>query len=365
MRAQEIFEADQQPQQYPGADHAVLIARGGQDAYWEIDQQDFEKFRNWYLGQRSSYESNDDKLLARFNPQGKRLFLRMATGEHDYATGDWHDLTPKSWPKDTHAVALFSLDPQGTLIQQISGQNAHALGAFKKFVEKIGAQHSVWYPYHNKNMVVRDGQLIPVNIARDSLLVHTFPDGSKAYKGTWDDADVLWGVDPLWREPSRPQPDHHYRIETPNAGTIQVYQTGNDIVDHKFDARMAREAVPLIQQLAQKSGLRIMKPLPEPEPVKKQMIKPNSNFHKMLGYVKLNPGSTRSDWYVGHLGLAAQGMPGWTSDASPDGRAARAGLIVNKGTGSKYQLYITARGVLVLAMLNAGKKVPIHSLVKS
>ena len=98
---------------------------------------------------------------------------------------------------------------------------------------------------------------------------------------------------------------------------------------------------------------------------KGRTISPGSNFHEMLKYVAANPGQPRSGWYVKHLGLSAQGMPGWTSKTSPDGEAARKGLITDHDPGKRegtYQLRITPWGQQILDRFNAGEKVPVTDL---
>ena len=98
---------------------------------------------------------------------------------------------------------------------------------------------------------------------------------------------------------------------------------------------------------------------------KGRAIAPNSNFHEMLKYVAANPGEPRRGWYVRHLGLSPQGMPGWTSKTSPDGEAARKGLITHHDEGKKegsYQLRITPWGQKILDRFNAGERVPVTDL---
>jgi hypothetical protein len=152
--------------------------------------------------------------------------------------------------------------------------------------------------------------------------------------------------------------DTRYLVVTPVAGAIQIYTLQDRIVRLLYDSSRPATAGPTVQALAARERLTINVTLPEPTVGKKRNSQPNSNMHLMLRYVSENPGSTRSDWYVKHLGLSAQGMPGWTSDKSPDGVAASMGWIENKGTAGKYSLHITPTGKLVLARLNAGKSMP-------
>ena len=90
------------------------------------------------------------------------------------------------------------------------------------------------------------------------------------------------------------------------------------------------------------------------------VIKPNSNFHKMLHYVAANPGSSRSGWFVHYLGNDPQGMQDFQK--SPDGMAAKMGFITARDPGRKtstYQLRITSQGQQALAQLDSGQAINI------
>lgn len=149
--------------------------------------------------------------------------------------------------------------------------------------------------------------------------------------------------------------DARYVLETQVAGTIQAYTLQGSIVRLQYDSGKPSIVAPTIRALADRENLSIDVELPEPISGKKRTIQPNSNMHKMLQYVSENPGSSRSDWYVKHLGLSAQGMPGWTSDKSPDGVAASMGWIENQGSAGTYKLSVTMLGHMILGILDSGK----------
>lgn len=149
--------------------------------------------------------------------------------------------------------------------------------------------------------------------------------------------------------------DARYILETQVAGIITVYTLQNHIVHLQYNHDKPATVGPAVRALAERENFSIDVELPEPKTGKKRTIQPNSNMHQMLRYVSENPGSSRSDWYAKHLGLSAQGMPGWTSDKSPDGVAASMGWIENQGTSGQYKLSVTMLGHMILGILDNGK----------
>lgn len=92
------------------------------------------------------------------------------------------------------------------------------------------------------------------------------------------------------------------------------------------------------------------------------MVKPGSNFHKMLGYVSAVPGSPRSGWWS-DIGNSTNDMPSF--NGSQEGLASRLGLITHRDPGRRettYQMRITPRGQEVLRRLDAGETVDLSRL---
>ena len=99
------------------------------------------------------------------------------------------------------------------------------------------------------------------------------------------------------------------------------------------------------------------------KPSKLKKFRPAGRFHTMLRYIRDNPGSNRSAWYVDRLGYRPEPlmMGSINSDKSEDGFAYAHQLITIRDEGCKpttYQMRITARGAAILARLDAGEVVP-------
>jgi hypothetical protein len=168
--------------------------------------------------------------------------------------------------------------------------------------------------------------------------------------------NLWWTIGPTWITPA----DTLYRLINPLAREITFMVKDRKIIQAWYAIERAASAIASIRELATRDGLTIDADLPEPKKKKKQMIKPGSNMHKMLSYVGANPGCSRSDWFVKHLGLDPQGMQGFASDKSADGRAAMLGWLENTGTPSKYRLELTMMGHMILGVLDAGNPVPVN-----
>ena len=97
----------------------------------------------------------------------------------------------------------------------------------------------------------------------------------------------------------------------------------------------------------------------------KSMIKPGSKFHEMLKYIHDNPGGNRTDVYVRGLGRKSTLGAGSIHDTTTlDGKAWAGKLIQPFAPGTdKYNYQITARGKMILAMLDSGKSVPENLIV--
>lgn len=97
----------------------------------------------------------------------------------------------------------------------------------------------------------------------------------------------------------------------------------------------------------------------------KSMIKPGSKFHHMLKYIHDNPGGNRTDVFVRGLGRKSTLGAGSIHDATTlDGKAWAGKLIQPFAPGTdKYNYQITARGKMILAMLDSGKSVPENLIV--
>lgn len=172
-------------------------------------------------------------------------------------------------------------------------------------------------------------------------------DGSKVHKVP---GPLLWLVGWESREPAQIA----YVVETSYAGEFTLVVKGHLVQLAHFD-KESHKVLAALKELCAREKIQIdPKYLPDVPPPREINIKPGSNMHRMLAFVADHPGSSRSDWYVHHLGLSGQGMPGWTSEKSSDGVAARLGWLTNSGTQGKYSLTITPVGKLILARLNAG-----------
>lgn len=86
---------------------------------------------------------------------------------------------------------------------------------------------------------------------------------------------------------------------------------------------------------------------------------PNTKAHRMLQVIKDNPTVSRTDLYGKHLRLKQ--LPAYRSASDLVSALVSWGL-VKESSGVRYE--ITAKGMLVLAALNADKKVPLSGLVK-
>ena len=286
------------------------------------------------------------------------------------------DFTPDVLNDLKHVFSheTLMLAQQGTTLTVMVGSYDPPIALMKKLVSSQGVQTladplnliswQIKYTVYKGNVIKRTDLM-------QTLQVATLSDGSVVYEIDPALRSALSLTNPInWHKQYTNVTvpvsswDTLYQIRTSLVGMVRAAVLDGHIIAVTFESPQ-KSAVNrrIIEELAQLKNLTIDVELPQdPATAKKQFVKPNSNFHKMLAYVKDNPGATRSDWYVKHLGNDPQGMPSWTSAQSVDNRAATLGLIVNKGSGLKYSLHITPRGSIALAMLNAGKPFPLHVL---
>ena len=357
MRATEIIEQT--------SSDSEMVAEAGTGWAWQISTSVYDAWA-------AKLKSQHTALPLTLPPGTDKIFWIGPNGQEV----GFKKLTPHSLGSLQHVYShqTLMLALQGSTLIPMVGSFAPSAALMKKLVKSQGVQTLV--DPHNAiswqvKYTVYKGNVIKRSDLMQTLQVATLSDGSVVYEISPTMLAVLSLDDPRrWhkRYATVTAPlqtwDTLYQIRTSSVGIVRAAVLNNHIIAVTFESP-DKSAVNnrIIAELAELKNLSIDVDLPvPPETTKKKMVKPNSNFHKMLAYVKDNPGATRSDWYVKHLGNNPQGMPGWTSAASVDNQAATLGLIVNKGSGLKYSLHITPRGSLALAMLNAGKPFPLHVL---
>jgi len=357
MRAIEIFEQTGPAQKAETLKNPKLLFTNSEDSYYELDDADWQRLKKYIARNRSG---NNDRLQ-QVPSTGARYFILVPSQKYDYKTNSYSPVEATSWANlpyyDVRIYALVNDE-----LQEVTegGHSTKSLGDFKKFIKFTGAQRSVWKPLSNKKIVVRNGKIMTIKDALETLRIDTL-DGMPVYKGTPQDVDILYDQNPMdiqrkW--------DTLYLIHSPVLGAVFINIKAGEIINRPWDPNKWATSLKLLRDFCSKYKI----PLPKDLPVvsksgKPRWVKPGSNFHKMLKYVSTHPGATRSDWYVKHLGNDPQGMQGWTSPTSPDGVAANAGLIQNNSTTpSKYSLEITTPGQMVLSVLDAGQKIDLNEL---
>jgi len=321
-----------------------LIATSSSAELWEVTPEYYKSFSA--RARQPIIYSEKPKAL----PPGttKVWFLAASSSEHLIP-----DETLKSdWDYDWSFFAK-----QGSDLIRLLGKAAPTAGILKKLAEVSGTVNSPNLGQHRgtPKLVLYNGVVRKTKDVFNDFELPPLGD-VKVWKIP---RKLQWAVgkDFEYDREKEFKWDARYLLETPVAGQITVYVLGNSVVELWYDTSKPSPARAAVTALAERENLSINVELPEPKVGKKRIIQPNSNMHMMLRYVNDNPGASRSDWYVKHLGLSAQGMPGWTSDKSPDGVAASMGWIENKGDINKYSLHITRRGELYLARLDAGRAI--------
>ena len=247
----------------------------------------------------------------------------------------------------------------GELIS-LAGRKNLTPGLLKKLVKITGAQSAPTILSDDvKHHVLHNGQVTHIKIKRDEFALAPLSDGSQVYKVP---KNLLWttGIRVYDDHERNKHWDTRWQIDSPIAGVYTLVSLGNHITGAHYPSNKANAALKEIRELVNRENLTLGVDLPDvapPKTGKPKTVKPGSVMHKMLTYISEHPGSSRSDWYVKHLGLSAQGMAGWTDDKSHDGVAAAMGWIKNSGAAGKYSLSITPTGKLVLARLNSGNTV--------
>lgn len=335
MRAEEIFE------QTVDSDGSRLIKDLGDRWLWQVPASVYVDFLN---------NVDPETLYGPAQPLPQNHDLIFYLGEKKpYRAKE--NITPGDAAKDPWAVVGFYTNSGTTLVPLSVRWNMSAaeLKLLAKLTKTTDAP-DLSASQTNYN-VLYQGKVEKTSKTLSYFATDPLDSGASVYKIP---SDKLWVVG--YGTYFKPY-DIVYVIKHPLVGDIRLGVTNNKIDDVRGKTS-ARETISAIKELAQREGLGIDVDLPEPPPGKPKFVKPHSNMHKMLAFLADNPESTRSDWFVKHLGNDPQGMPGWTSDTSQDGRAARLGWIVNTGTPSAYRLSITPLGAFVLARLNSGQAVP-------
>lgn len=230
----------------------------------------------------------------------------------------------------------------------------------KKLAALTHAQNSPGLPATQvKNHVLYQGNVMPVKDMWAQYKKPSLDSGDRVFAVP---KSLLWtvGEEAHTRPGLEPDWDTLWKISTKNS-VVDLFVDGNSLVHMSYISHMDRAVMnPLITELVQReSWIQKVDLLPiKAKALKNYKVLPGSNMHKMLKYVKENPGCNRHDWFVKHLGNSPQGLMGFSDPNAVDGRAARLGWLEDKSKSNQYNLHLTAKGIMVLAALNAGKTVP-------
>ena len=354
MRAREILEST--PALPEPMSNIKIVSTSPDDTYYEINSADFQKLCTWIA---TGFLSDREKAAIDAAPlSGARYFFSAATKRYDLQTNTTQPQTWINWPRYPQ-VSVFVLS-NDVLTQILDQHHVHNMAAFKKFIQYTGAERGMWLPFANKQMILRNGKLMPRKTALESLRVGQLSDNSIVYRGSDQDKDILFGENTAYG----PQWGTLYCIDSPVAGRLPVIVDNNKITNKPWNPSRLAASLKALNEFCKTYKVLPPDDLPElPKATKPRLVKPGSNFHKMLDYVSKNPGCTRTDWYVKYLGNEPQGMPGWTGSTAWDGIAASKGLINNTSQSpGKFSLHITSAGSFVLSMLDNGHKVDINQL---
>jgi hypothetical protein len=246
------------------------------------------------------------------------------------------------------------LTTQGDQLITLAGRDRFSPTILKKLAQITGAQHAPDLDARDfKDHVLYQGQVTPTKAMWSSYVQPPLTDGSQVWQIP---KSLFWTLArPKWTN-SKPW-NTEWLINNSLVGNIQLLAQDDHIVKANYPQTKATKANQLIHELVNRENLTLGVDLPEPVVQKPKTVKSHSVMHQMLEYVAANPGGSRSDWFIKHMGYHPSGMPGWTDSKAHDGVAASMGWIRNEGTGSKFSLHITPVGKVVLARLNAGHPV--------
>lgn len=348
MRATEILtEVAKTSQTAP--DGSKLIMKSGSVWLWEVP-------KSTYL---AVYEKDkaDQFTPAKSVPAGANkiyyVSLQELTG-YDMKAGAYTlSLTPDQ-AVDQYPNRYMFFTTQGHDLVSLAGRDQFPPTILKKLAQITGAQHAPGLDARDfKDHVLHQGQVQPTKAMWSSYVQPPLTDGSQVWQIPkslfWTLARPKWANSKPWNT--------EWLINNSLVGNIQLLAQDDHIVSVSYPQNKAAKANQLIKELQNRENLTLGVDLPEPVAQKPKTVKPQSVMHQMLTYVAENPGVSRSDWFIKHMGYHPSGMPGWTDSKAHDGVAASMGWIRNEGTGSKYSLHITPVGKVVLARLNAGHPV--------
>jgi hypothetical protein len=200
---------------------------------------------------------------------------------------------------------------------------------------------------------VKHGQILRTDQLLMTNLVGKLSDNSLVYQVA---PEYRWLVQ-VWFKKSYAPADQVYVVENPSQGGRAVFAIKNQkIVGNTTLSASMTTMRRWMLLLGQDLNLGVA-------PAMK--IKPNSLLHKMLRYIKDHPGGNRTDVFVRGLGRKSTLGLGSINDLSTtDGLAWAGKLITPYAPGTaKYDYQITPKGIMMLAMLDAGKSVDRNSLV--
>lgn len=339
MRAQELEPATTEP---------TLLASLGKYWIWKVPPQAYDKFAA--IEKKTPQITNKEhiywvakKQVEVYDPQNNTVNMLPYT---------WDKLEPY---QDYQYLLLMVQDNS---LHLLSGSLMIPPQMLKKLADLTHAQNSPGLPARLvKNHVLYQGDVVPVRNMWPQYKKPSLDSGNTVFATP---KPLLWtvGLESHTTPGLEPDWDTLWKISTKN-NVVDLFVHGNHLVHMSYIVPMDRaEMNPLITQLVKREGwIQKVDLLPE-KPAKKYKVLPGSLMHKMLQYVKENPGCNRHDWFVKYLGNSAQGLPGFLDVNAVDGRASRLGWLEDKSKSNQYSLHITAKGIMVLAALNAGKTVP-------
>ena len=336
MRAQDIFEQTVLP------NGSELLAEQGNMWLWKIPLALYNKIADTFKGQFNEHPP----LPA---THGDIYWLSPV---RDYQGLDLY-------PRDTgyfHEVIFFTTQGNNLIAITYGFANRISPLMLKKIAQITGATSSegLFPEVDTKGYALYKGQVRKQADIQAQYEIQPLKDGTTGWRIPREDIWATGRRDPF----SDSSYTHYWVLDNPVARIIKLASDRDTVIDAAIPYKRVEPAVNAVKELAKTYGLTLGISLPEPKPKKASKVQPNSNMHKMLKYIAEHPNSTRSDWYVKHLGNAAQGMPGWTDNKSIDARAVQLGWMTNKGAPGSYSLSLTRKGEMVLARLNNNQPMP-------
>ncbi len=337
MRAQAIFEQTVLP------NGSQLLAKQGNTWLWKIPLALYNKIADTVKGQFNEHPP----LPAQ---HGDIYWLSPI---RDYPGG--LDLYPRELNYD-YSVIYFTTQGDNLVAITQSLSNTIAPAMLKKIAQITGTTSSegLFSEVDTKGYALYKGQVRKQADIQAQYEIQPLKDGTTGWRIPREE---LWATGRRDRFEDHSY-THYWLLDNPIARIITLASNGDTVIDAEIPSTRVEQAVNTVKELAKTYGLTLDIELPEPKPKKSSKIQPNSNMHKMLKYIAEHPNSTRSDWYVKHLGNAAQGMPGWTDNKSLDARAVQLGWMTNKGAPGSYSLSLTRKGEMVLARLDNNQPMP-------